>query len=407
MEDFERVFTIEELLPSRSYCRITKALKQMGMNHFSVNNLEGTPLLQYGKDNGLNQIDLSAELEPVGFLRFEPEKFELAESAANFILEVLQTNWRYQMASDIHLQVSKQDYYDLKSKHQQLQESERRYRELSEHLEDKVRAQLNVIEDSQRQLYETEKMASIGQLAAGVAHEINNPIGFVSSNLNTAIDYLQELNQFFSRFLENGTNSTLSDKESSEAEFLLEDFGSLLIESKEGTQRVARIVADLRAFSNVDQSEDAWIKLSDNLSQVARIFLTSVEKKIILETNISPLLPTWCKPAHINQLLLNLLDNAANAITQQGKITLGCEMVNGSILLEVKDTGVGMDEETKRKAFLPFYTTREVGGGTGLGLTVSRDIVLAHNGKITMESQLGQGTTIQVIIPLKDKEPLT
>lgn len=377
------------------------------MNHFSVNNLEGTPLLQYGKDNGLNQIDLSAELEPVGFLRFEPEKFELAESAANFILEVLQTNWRYQMASDIHLQVSKQDYYDLKSKHQQLQESERRYRELSEHLEDKVRAQLNVIEDSQRQLYETEKMASIGQLAAGVAHEINNPIGFVSSNLNTAIDYLQELNQFFSRFLENGTNSTLSDKESSEAEFLLEDFGSLLIESKEGTQRVARIVADLRAFSNVDQSEDAWIKLSDNLSQVARIFLTSVEKKIILETNISPLLPTWCKPAHINQLLLNLLDNAANAITQQGKITLGCEMVNGSILLEVKDTGVGMDEETKRKAFLPFYTTREVGGGTGLGLTVSRDIVLAHNGKITMESQLGQGTTIQVIIPLKDKEPLT
>jgi two-component system NtrC family sensor kinase len=407
VEDFERVFTIEELLPSRSYCRITKALKQMGMNHFSVNNLEGTPLLQYGKDNGLNQIDLSAELEPVGFLRFEPEKFELAESAANFILEVLQTNWRYQMASDIHLQVSKQDYYDLKSKHQQLQESERRYRELSEHLEDKVRAQLNVIEDSQRQLYETEKMASIGQLAAGVAHEINNPIGFVSSNLNTAIDYLQELNQFFSRFLENGTNSTLSDKESSEAEFLLEDFGSLLIESKEGTQRVARIVADLRAFSNVDQSEDAWIKLSDNLSQVARIFLTSVEKKIILETNISPLLPTWCKPAHINQLLLNLLDNAANAITQQGKITLGCEMVNGSILLEVKDTGVGMDEETKRKAFLPFYTTREVGGGTGLGLTVSRDIVLAHNGKITMESQLGQGTTIQVIIPLKDKEPLT
>jgi len=403
VEDFERVFTIEELLPSRSYCRITKALQQMGMNHFSVNNLEGTPLLQYGQDNGLNQIDLSAELEPVGFLRFEPEKLELAESAANFILEVLQTNWRYQMASDIHLQVSKQDYYDLKSKHQQLQESERRYRELSEHLEDKVRAQLKVIEDSQRQLYETEKMASIGQLAAGVAHEINNPIGFVSSNLNTAIDYLQELNQFFSRFLENGTNSTLSDKESSEAEFLLEDFGSLLIESKEGTQRVARIVADLRAFSNVDQSEDAWIKLSDNLSQVARIFLTSVEKKIILETNISPLLPTWCKPAHINQLLLNLLDNAANAITQQGKITLGCEMVNGSIFLEVKDTGVGMDEETKRKAFLPFYTTREVGGGTGLGLTVSRDIVLAHNGKITMESQLGQGTTIQVIIPLKDK----
>jgi two-component system, NtrC family, sensor kinase len=404
MEDFERTFTLQELIPERSLARLKKALMQMGMQNFSLIDINEKVLIDNSQGVDLVKIALTPELEPVGFLLFEAHHIELAESAVNFILELMQTNWRYQMASDIHLQVSQADFEELKVKNNELEASRQQYKELSESLEVRVHEQLKIIEDSQRQLYEAEKLASIGQLAAGVAHEINNPIGFISSNLNTAVDYLTDLSAIITPFLSNDEQiikSTPIDK--NEARFLLDDFKNLLLESQDGAKRVAAIVTNLKAFSNVDQSEEAQVDLANNIEQVSRVFLNSVNKDVLLETDINPLEKTLCRPAHINQLILNLLHNASNAIQAQDKITLGCNMQNGQINLWVADTGKGMDKETQRKAFDPFYTTEEVGSGTGLGLTVSRDIVKAHQGEIQIDSELGKGTRVVITLPLIKK----
>ncbi len=404
MQDFERNFSLEELLPKRSFPRIKKALEQMGMANFKIVNIANDVVFESGKQHdNLMKIELSPELEPVGFFMFEPEKVELAQSAVNFLLELLQTNWRYQMASGIHLQVSQQDFHDLKEKHQQLAESEKKYKELSEHLEERVDSQLKQIEDSQRQLYEAEKMASVGQLAAGVAHEINNPIGFIASNLNAAKEYVDDLQELHCTLQQSGKLDNLDSYNKSEVNEIFDDFKSLLQESSNGTKRVATIVADLKAFSNVDQSEEALICLSESIEQVARVFLASVGSKVNLNCDITKLRKTWCKPGHINQLLLNLLHNAAEAISEDEQVTLGCRMQNDKIVLRVEDNGAGMDEETLRKAFEPFYTTRQVGSGTGLGLTVSRDIVNAHDGEICVTSKLNKGTKVEIFLPLKSE----
>lgn len=401
MHDFERNFNLTELLPKRSFARIKKALEQMGMNSFQIVDIDNRAILESGREHSdLMRIELSPELEPVGYLMFQADKMELAESAVNFLVELMQTNWRYQMASNIHLQVSQQDYQDLKEQHQLLTESEKKYKELSEHLEERVDCQLKQIEDSQRQLYEAEKMASVGQLAAGVAHEINNPIGFISSNLNAAKEYIDDLYTLFEKFQAVPELSSRCDYDPQEVQEIFTDFNSLLLESSDGAKRVSTIVSDLKAFSNIDQSELASICLSESIEQVARVFLTSVGNRVNLKTDIAPLHKTLCKPAHINQLLLNLLHNAAEAVTDDQEIILGCRMEGEKISLTVEDKGIGMDEETLKKAFEPFYTTHEVGAGTGLGLTVSRDIVKAHGGEIIVTSQINQGTKVKILLPV-------
>ncbi len=401
MHDFERNFNLTELLPKRSFARIKKALEQMGMNSFQIVDIENRAILESGREHrDLMRIELSPELEPVGYLMFQADKMELAESAVNFLVELMQTNWRYQMASNIHLQVSQQDYQDLKEQHQLLTESEKKYKELSEHLEERVDCQLKQIEDSQRQLYEAEKMASVGQLAAGVAHEINNPIGFISSNLNAAKEYIDDLYTLFEKFQAVPELSSRCDYDPQEVQEIFTDFNSLLLESSDGAKRVSTIVSDLKAFSNIDQSELASICLSESIEQVARVFLTSVGNRVNLKTDIATLHKTLCKPAHINQLLLNLLHNAAEAVTDDQEIILGCRMEGEKISLTVEDKGIGMDEETLKKAFEPFYTTHEVGAGTGLGLTVSRDIVKAHGGEIIVTSQINQGTKVKILLPV-------
>ena len=412
--NFEREYSLKELLSVKNLRRLSTAINQMGLDYFDIVDLEGISLISNAKVMGsdvvatdvreIDKIALAPELEAIGFLQFEPANRKLAIPVASFILEIIQTNWRYQMASSIHLQVTQDDFDTLVEKNKQLAQSEQRCKTLSESLEDRVQAQLKVIEESQRQLYETEKMASVGQLAAGVAHEINNPIGFISSNLNTASEYLQEIKETFSPLLDGDEpQKVVANINKQEIEYLLTDFNELLQESLDGAKRVSTIVADLKAFSNVDHSEEILIDLSESVARVARVFLTSVNREIQLETDIQPVDKTYCKPGHLNQLLLNLLHNAADAIVEKGEIALTCKMENGKLLLRVSDTGKGMSEETVRKAFDPFYTTREVGGGTGLGLTVSRDIVKAHRGDISIKSQLGKGSSISIILPINKR----
>jgi two-component system NtrC family sensor kinase len=264
---------------------------------------------------------------------------------------------------------------------------------------------LKKVEEAQQQLLQSEKMAAIGQLAAGVAHEINNPIGFVNSNLGTLKTYIERLMHLVDAYeaVANGGDPGLiaAAKRNADLDFLREDLPCLVKESHEGLSRVTKIVQDLKDFSHVDQAELQEADLNAGLESTLNVVWNELKYKaeVIRELADIPLVP--CVPAQINQVFMNLLVNAAQAIEQRGKIYVRSGCANGLVWFEIQDTGKGMSEEVRRRIFEPFYTTKPVGKGTGLGLSISYDIVVKkHGGQIDVTSQPGAGTTFRISLPL-------
>ena len=249
----------------------------------------------------------------------------------------------------------------------------------------------NKLEAAQNQLLQSEKMAAIGQLAAGVAHEINNPIGFIFSNLQILQDYsskLLKLVSFYEKVIDKTKNQTFINlqqdmQQRMQYPFLRDDMPDLVSESIEGIERVTDIVRSLKAFSHVDSSE--WENC--NVIEIHRDYQESV-----------PLL--LCQPMQLNQVFLNILVNAAQAIENKGHIYISVRGDDTEVTIEIKDTGCGISESAIRKIFEPFYTTKPVGQGTGLGLSLSYSIIQKHNGKISVSSSVNVGTTFTIILPL-------
>ena len=304
---------------------------------------------------------------------------------------------RYKMASGLHLEAVQADYEKLSRKHAALEESEARYRELSQQLEQRVRKQVETIEETGRQLYRAEKLAAVGRLAAGVAHEINNPIGFVRSNLNTSANYVK-------------TFAALGDAVKSgqpahsrwnelDMDFVLEDFSALLAESIGGVDRVARIVADLKGFSNVDRGEEEMADLNDSLRQACSVMEGQLPQGVTLVTELGAIPRILCLPGYLNQVFLNLLENVVQAVAGGGEVRVESKHEQGEILIRIADNGCGIAEDVLPRIFEPFFTTRDVGQGTGLGLTVARDIVQLHGGRIEVASRPGAGTAFTVHLP--------
>ncbi len=348
----------------------------------------------------VSRIPLTYDLETIAYLE-SPSSDETKLRAAALLLEVLmQSGARYFMASEIHIEVVKEDFAELQRKHAALKESEARYKALAEHLDERVKVQVGTIESTQRQLYQAEKMASLGQLAAGVAHEINNPIGFIRSNLNTASAYVQKINSMAELIKAQGSAQLAAAWQAADLDFVLEDFVSLLNESISGADRVTRIVADLKGFSNVDQAEEAIINLNDNIRAVCNIAASQINKKADLKLTLGELPTLRCHAGHLNQVFLNLLLNAAQAMKTRGEIHIQSGVEKKKIVICISDTGSGIPAEVLPRIFDPFFTTREVGSGTGLGLTVSRDIITALGGRIEVESTMGIGTKFTIYLPI-------
>lgn len=292
---------------------------------------------------------------------------------------------------------------------------EQRTRELHEANENLAREQqeltllLKKVEEAQQQLLQSEKMAAIGQLAAGVAHEINNPIGFVNSNLGTLKTYIDRLMRLVDAYesVAGGGDPALLEKVRREAdlEFLREDLPSLVQESHEGLGRVTKIVQDLKDFSHVDQAELQDADLNAGLESTLNVVWNELKYKAEVIRELGDMPPVPCVPAQINQVFMNLLVNAAQAIEQRGKIIVRSGLENGFAWVEIEDTGKGMTEEVRRRIFEPFYTTKPVGQGTGLGLSISYDIVVKkHGGRLDVSSTPGVGTRFKVWLPLKQPE---
>jgi len=266
---------------------------------------------------------------------------------------------------------------------------------------------LRKVEEAQSQLLQSEKMAAIGQLAAGVAHEINNPIGFVNSNLGTLKGYVERLltviGAYDAALADPGTPAERYGeiRRQADLDFLQEDVVSLLDESREGLARVKKIVQDLKDFSHVDQAEWQEADINAGLESTLNVVWSELKYKADVVREYGTLPPVYCLAAQLNQVFMNLLVNAAQAIEQHGTITVRSGLDGPYVWVEIQDTGKGMPPEVSRRIFEPFFTTKPVGKGTGLGLSLSYDIVVKrHGGRIDVSSQPGQGSTFRVWLPV-------
>ncbi|HVK93805.1 MAG TPA: response regulator [Noviherbaspirillum sp.] len=264
------------------------------------------------------------------------------------------------------------------------------------------------LEELQHQLLQSEKMASIGQLAAGVAHEINNPIAFVSSNLGTLRGYIDDLLELIAHYerLEGAlpAKTSLLDevrqaRDRLEFDYLREDVQNLLHESDDGVQRVRRIVQDLKDFSHAGEAERQIFDLHPGIDSTLNIARNEIRHKAEVKKEYGDLPPVEGVPAQLNQVFLNLLMNAAQAIDQAGTITIRTGHEKGWAWVEIADTGCGIPPEHMARIFEPFFTTKPIGKGTGLGLSLSYGIVVQHGGRIDVESKPGEGTSFKIWLP--------
>lgn len=262
---------------------------------------------------------------------------------------------------------------------------------------------------TQGQLLQSEKMAALGQLAAGVAHEINNPLGFVSSNTTTLKGYVSDLIKLLNLYEESESAINKSEvldslrilKEEIDLDFIQEDIQNLIAESIDGTDRVKRIVKNLSEFSHVDESDWQWIDIHDGLNSTLNIVNNEIKYKAEVIKEYGDLPNVECLASELNQVFLNLLVNAVQAIEDHGTITIHTAVEdNDYVRIVIADTGIGISEENITRIFDPFYTSKPVGTGTGLGLSLSYSIIQKHHGRIDVESAEGEGTKFIIILPV-------
>ena len=264
------------------------------------------------------------------------------------------------------------------------------------------------LEDTKGQLEQSEKMAAIGQLAAGVAHEINNPIGFVRSNLGALAEYVEGLLSVIDAYARAepalAAHPALLDdvaqaKAAADLPFLREDVGVLIRESREGVDRVRKIVENLREFTRLDGADWQHFNLERGLDSTLRILENELRGKAEVVREYAGLPDVECIAAQINQVFINLIANAVQAIPERGVITLRTGQAGDSVWVEIADDGVGIAPENLQRVFEPFFTTKPVGKGTGLGLSLAYGIVRQHGGNLAVNSEPGRGATFRVTLP--------
>lgn len=254
--------------------------------------------------------------------------------------------------------------------------------------------------DADQRMLQSEKLAAIGQLAAGVAHEINNPLGFVFSNLKTLGEYVRDLIRIVDNVETANTIDAVRElKQRMDYDYIRSDVGSLLTESEDGIERVKTIIGALKDFSRTGDDEFRPADLQRGLDTTLSLVNNELKYKAEIVKEYANLPPVECIISQINQVAMNLLVNAAQSIEDFGKITIRTGLEGGGAWFEVQDTGKGIEPNLLNRIFEPFFTTKPVGSGTGLGLALSYNIVQKHHGRIEVKSEVGQGTSFRVWLP--------
>ncbi|MEH0020293.1 MAG: response regulator [Desulfobacter sp.] len=282
---------------------------------------------------------------------------------------------------------------------------------------EKLDKALKDLKATQAQALQSEKMASIGQLAAGVAHEINNPIGFVGSNLDALTDYFNDYESLLDQYkiigslLENGDAGeekvreqlkAIREHESDiEIDYLKEDIPDLLNDCIDGTRRVGQIVADLKNFAHPGNDKQMLMDINKGIESTLNVVANEVKYKAKVTKDYGDIPSVEGFPQKINQVFMNIFVNAAQAIEEKGDITIKTYAEGNDVKISIADNGSGIPEENLNKIFDPFFTTKEVGKGTGLGMNIVYNIIKEHNGNIEVESEMGKGTCFTITLPGK------
>jgi signal transduction histidine kinase len=273
---------------------------------------------------------------------------------------------------------------------------------------DELQKTLEDLKQAQTQLVQSEKMASLGQLVAGIAHEINNPVNFISAGVDSLATNLEEIRQvieIYHKVNESNVAEKLKEiedlKQKVEYKEAIREINKLIESIKNGTIRTTEIVKGLRTFSRLDEDILKTADIHEGIDSTLILLRNKYKNRIEIVKNYGVLPQVECYPGQLNQVFMNILSNAVDAISEKGKITI-CTSIEGNYVhISIKDSGHGIPESLKDKIFDPFFTTKGVGKGTGLGLSISQGIIEKHNGSIEVKSKPGEGTEFIIVIPVE------
>jgi len=359
------------------------------------------------------RLSVLVEGEPKGTLLFEArDQIPGFEAIARLLQDALHltvtNNLKRMLTTEVHTSIVQESYEQLVATNHRLMESERRYRELARNLEIKVKERTAELEKAYQRMLQQEKLAAVGQLAAGMAHEINTPLGFIKSNLNSFAKYQNRMAEML------GLYRLMLDKEASpevvkrqteqrwkelKLDFLLEDSGVLLGQSLDGADKIASIVSELKSFAHLDGMEQQPMDLQQELKQLLASLAPQFPPDTRLTADLQPLPALVCRVPLVLHAFANILDNAIKSRSDGLDLTVSATQDAGQILVTITDNGCGIPQEQLSRVFEPFFTTRPVGKGSGMGLTVAREAILGAGGSIELESVAGQGTTCRVQLP--------
>lgn len=264
------------------------------------------------------------------------------------------------------------------------------------------------IKNTQTTLVQSAKMISLGQIVAGVAHELNNPIAFIYSNMHHLSDYVQKIKTLVQNY--RALKGKLPDHEREKADqlerdldidFILKDIEDLTLSCVEGANRTKEIVLGLRSFSRMDESDMRFVDLHEGIKSTVKLLASDFKNRITVHEELGDLPQVECNLSQMNQVFMNLLSNAGHAISGKGDIWIRTRLNGQFVDIEIEDSGSGMDQTTLEKIFDPFFTTKKVGEGTGLGLSITYGIIQKHRGTISVQSEPSRGTRFLIRLPIK------
>jgi signal transduction histidine kinase len=414
---------LSEIISRAEIEPLLRSLVKAGPVWAAVMDEDGAPFCRQGEDNPLVSIReirhaLLVEGEPQGMLAaaFTPATFGAADVlvllARDAIQLTINNNLKRMLTTEMHTTVVQESYDQLLETNRQLSESERRYRELALSLEQKVEERTVELQKAYSRMLQQEKLAAVGSLAAGMAHEINNPNGFIRSNLATFRRYFERMKEMLNcyQMLIAGNTPLVSMQEMTEQkrrtlklDFIMTDVELLLSQSLEGTERIAQIVADMKSFSHVDGTGDSDADLNAELERIITVLGSQIPPGTVIERNLQQLPLFGCNPGLISQAFFNIIHNAVQSRQDGLEVNIASRCSDGTVEITVADNGCGIASENLSRVFDPFYTTREVGSGTGMGLTVAQEIVRAAGGDIEIDSVEGSGTRVITRLPLRKR----
>ncbi len=325
---------------------------------------------------------------------------------------IIYANLKRMLTTETHTTVVNQSYEELLEINKKLGISEGKYRELAATLEKKVEVRTQELKRAHESMFRREKMASIGQLAAGLAHEINNPIGYVSSNIQTLRKYLSRLGTmlgFYRSAIEGPVAWEDVRREARQKwnelklDVISADMDDLIEQCLDGAERVKKIVSDLQSFAHVEDGEEIPVDINREIDRTLNLITHEIAGGTEIIKEYHPLPGYICNPALLCQVFLNIILNAVQSGGEKPRIFLGTQCEDNLITVRIADNGTGIPEDIRDRIFDPFFTTKEVGKGTGMGLSVAYEIVTAYGGGIEVESEQGKGTSLVLRLPVRGR----